>query len=185
MKIAIDAGHGMGNARRGVYDPGAAAKAGAQAFAEADIVLGYALALGNLCEQSQIECFMTRGSSTEPAPVGGRAARAGAAGCTHFVSIHLNSSAQPRANGLEVLYRDEKKDRPLAAVLQQALLEVTGFRDRGIDRRTDLAVLKFSQGSAVLIELGFVSNKADREFLLANGNREKVCRTILKVFEGA
>jgi len=182
MKIAIDAGHGMGNARRGVFDPGATAKAGAQDFTEADIVLRYALALGKLCEQSRFEFFMTRGSSTEPAPVGGRAARAGAAGCTHFVSIHLNSSAKPRANDLEVLYRDEKKDRPLAAALQQALLKVTGFRDRGNDRRTDLAVLKFEQGPAALIELGFISNRGDREFLLAEGNRDRVCSAILQVF---
>ena len=174
----------MGNARRGVFDPGATVKAGTQTFTEADIVLRYALALGKLCEQSRIEFFMTRGSSTEPAPVRGRAARAAAAGCTHFVSIHLNSSAKPRANGLEVLYRDERKDRPLAAALQQALLKVTGFSDRGNDRRTDLAVLKFKQGPAVLIELGFISNKADREFLLSEGNRDRVCRAILQAVAG-
>jgi N-acetylmuramoyl-L-alanine amidase len=185
MKIAIDAGHGMGNARRGVFDPGATAKAGAHDSAEADIVLGYAHALAKLCEKTRIEFFLTRSSSTEPAPVGGRAARAGAAGCTRFVSIHLNSSGQPRANGLEVLYRDEKKDRPLAAALQQALLKVTGFRDRGNDRRTDLAVLKFKQGPAVLIELGFISNKADREFLLAEGHRDRVSRTILQAVASA
>jgi len=185
MKIAIDAGHGMGNARRGVYDPGATVKAGAQGFAEADITLGYALALEKLCTQSRIEFFMTRSSSTVHAPVGGRAARAGAAGCTHFVSIHLNSSAQPRANGLEVLYRDEKKDGPLAAALQQGLLKATGFRDRGKARRMDLAVLKFRQGPAALIELGFISNRGEREFLLADGNRERVCKAILQVVAGA
>ena len=183
MKIAIDPGHGMGNASPGKFDPGATTKADGQTFAEADIVLRYGLTLKKLCEDNGIDFFMTRSSSAEPAPVGRRATRAVTAGCTHFVSLHLNSFHQPQANGIEVQFRSDTKDKPLADALQKKLLKVTGLSDHGNDKRTDLAVLKFSAGPAVLIELGFISNKGDRDFLLDGKKRDAICKGILEVLK--
>jgi N-acetylmuramoyl-L-alanine amidase len=181
MKIAIDPGHGMSNARPNTPDPGATARVGNQTFEEDDIVLGYGQTLRRLFEENGIEVFMTRNSSTEPAPVGTRARRARDADCDVFVSLHLNANDDPQANGLEVLFRDPAKDGPLAERLQRELLGVTGFRDRGTRRRTDLAVLRFSRGPAVLIELGFISNARDRNFVLNAANRDAVCRSIFDV----
>jgi N-acetylmuramoyl-L-alanine amidase len=181
MKIAIDPGHGMGNSTAGVFDPGATKRVGTETFAEADIVLRYGHTLRQLFEDNGIAVFMTRTSSADSAAVGRRARRAAAAGCTHFVSLHLNSSTSAQANGIEVLFRDELKDRALAERIQQRLSAVTGFRDRGVERRTDLAVLRFSPGPAVLIELGFISNDGDRGFLLQGANRDAICQAILDV----
>jgi N-acetylmuramoyl-L-alanine amidase len=54
------------------------------------------------------------------------------------------------------------------------------MRDRKIKQRTDLAVLKFS-GVAVLVELGFIANDADRTKLLDAQIRDAVVRQIAAV----
>jgi N-acetylmuramoyl-L-alanine amidase len=180
MKICIDPGHGMSNSKAGVFDPGATKKAGRETFAEADFTLRYGLTLRKLLEAAGREVFLTRTSSADPAPVGGRATRAVNAGCTRFVSLHLNSSGSVQANGVEVLFRDAAKDKALADAIQKALVAATGFNDRGTKERTDLAVLKFKPGAAVLIELGFISNDGDRNFLLDGANRDRICAAIVK-----
>lgn len=181
MKVAIDPGHGLSNASRGVFDSGAVKRVGDTTFAEADIVLRYGHTLNRLFTNAGISTFMTRSSSADPAPVGGRATRARNADCTHFISIHLNSASSAQANGVEVLFRDNQKDKPLADRVQRRLLTVTGLRDRGNEQRTDLAVLRFSPGPAILIELGFISNDNDRNFLLQGANRDAICQAIFEV----
>jgi N-acetylmuramoyl-L-alanine amidase len=164
----------MNNAGTG-FDSGAEAAG----FREADIALDYGLQLQKAFQANQIPVFMTRADNKEPAPVGQRAGRAEKAGCTHYIALHLNDSPDPSAHGLEVLFRDATKDQPLAEKLQTALVTVTKFRDRGTQIRRDLAVLKFSNGPAVLIELGFISNTADRTDLLSHAVRDGVCDAIV------
>jgi N-acetylmuramoyl-L-alanine amidase len=185
MKVAIDPGHGMSNSSPDVFDPGAVKKKGNDTFAEADVVLRYGLTLKKLFEDGGIDVFMTRSSSADKAPVGGRANRAVNSGCTLFISLHLNSSNNPQANGVEVLFRSDDKDKPLADLLLNKLIAITGFKDRGNKKRTDLAVLKFSAGPGVLIELGFISNDADRSFLIDGTNRDAICKGIFDIVTGA
>jgi N-acetylmuramoyl-L-alanine amidase len=135
MKVAIDPGHGMSNVSSGVFDPGAVKRVGDVTFAEADIVLRYGHTLKKLFEQNGIEVFMTRTSSADPAPVSGRARRAATAGCTHFVSLHLNAHQTSQANGVEVQFRSIQKDKPLADSIQRRLLQITGLNDHHNDQR--------------------------------------------------
>ncbi len=86
------------------------------------------------------------------------------AGCDVLLSLHLNDFDDDAANGVEVLYRDAE-DRTLAQKLQTALVKTSKMKDRKIKQRTDLAVLKFT-GVAVLLELGFIANDADRAKLI-------------------
>jgi N-acetylmuramoyl-L-alanine amidase len=175
----------MANQKAKVFDPGAIKKIGGQTFAEADIVLRYGLTLRKLFEDNGVDVFMTRTSSADPAPVGGRARRAVAAGCTHFIALHLNSATTPQANGVEVAFRDDAKDKPLADQLLKNLLKATRLGNHGNDKRTDLAVLKFSRGPAVLIELGFITNDGDRNFLIEGANRDKICKAIFDTVRSA
>lgn len=181
LKTCVDAGHGLSNSTAGVYDPGATRKVGSETFSEADIALRYALTLRQLLDAAGTSVFMTRTSSADAAPVGQRAARAARAGCKRFVSLHLNSYSDAKANGVTVLYRHDTKDKPLAEALQKALVAATGLRDRKTSKRTDLAVLKFTPGPAVLIELGFISSDTDRNFLIDGTNRDAVCAAIAGV----
>jgi len=181
MKVAIDPGHGLSNRTPGVFDSGATHREGDSTFQEADITLQYGLELRQTLVGRGIGNFMTRSSRDEAAPVALRASRARDAGCDVFVSFHLNDAEDDNAQGLELLFRSDTKDKPLASTLQQALVTLTGLRDRKIKKRTDLAVLKFKPGPAVLIELGFIANDNDRNTLLNADVRSSICSKIVDV----
>lgn len=73
------------------------------------------------------------------------------------------------------------KTGPESEKIQTKLLNVTGFNNLGNDQRLDLAVLKFKPGPAVLIELGFISNDNDRNFLIQGTNRDAICKGLFDV----
>lgn len=169
----------MSNRQLGIFDSGAVHVENGFLFREADIALRYGLALKDTFRAQGIDVFMTRDDETDHAPVGKRATMAKSAGCEALISIHLNDIDDDRANGVEVLFRDDA-DKALAQKLQTALIAVTKLRDRTIKQRTDLAVLKF-QGVAVLVELGFIANDRDRARLLDAQVREAVVQSIAAV----
>lgn len=179
MKICIDPGHGMSNRQMGIYDPGATHVENGFLFKEADIALRYGLALKDVFRSQRTDVFMTRDDATDHAPVGSRASMAKNAGCNILISLHLNDFDDDSANGIEVLYRDEA-DQALAQKMQDTLVKITKMKDRGIKQRLDLAVLKFS-GTAILIELGFIANDADRAKLLNAQVRDAVTHSIASV----
>jgi N-acetylmuramoyl-L-alanine amidase len=178
MKIAIDAGHGMSSATPNVHDPGAVAREGGATFFESVIALEYANSLTWLLDQNGAETFMTRTSEDDPAPYQTRAARAEEAGCTHFVSIHLNEG-QPNAEGVEVYYRRDD-DASLAVDISKRISVVSKMGDRGAKKRPEFAVLHFN-GPAVLIELGFITSKYDRDILFSGRPmRVAICGAIME-----
>ena len=181
MKVCVDPGHGMSNRSRNVFDPGCTHSENGFLFREADIVLKYGLTLKDVLRSRGIDVFMTRDDDGDHAPVGQRAGNAKAAGCEIFVSIHVNDVDDDRANGLEVLYGDNKH-KDLAGAMQKALLTATELKKRDNKLRTDLAVLRF-RGPAVLIELGFIANDKDRETMLNPQVREKVCVAVADVLQ--
>ena len=67
--------------------------------------------------------------------------------------------------------------------MQDAVVAANGLRGRPIQKRTDLAVLKF-KGPALLLELGFIANDGDREVILNPQKREEVCEAIADVILG-
>lgn len=163
--ICIDPGHGMSNRTPGVFDPGCERGT----LHEADIVLVWAHHLRESLAKRGAKVFLTRGGNTEYCPIETRVSRAVAAGCDTFVSIHVNDADAPEANGTETLYRG---DDALAIHCQEALLAGLGLRDRGVKRRTDLAVLHFPK--SCLLELGFIGNAKD---VAAITDRAKIAAT--------
>lgn len=181
-KICVDPGHGMSNRRRNVFDPGATHVEDGFMFKEAHIALKYGLTLRDVLRARQAGVFMTRDDNDDHAPVGQRARNAQNAGCNAFVSLHLNDFEDDGANGFEVLFRDDE-DEDLAQEMQDAVVAANGLRGRPIQKRTDLAVLKF-KGPALLLELGFIANDGDREVILNPQKREEVCEAIADVILG-
>jgi N-acetylmuramoyl-L-alanine amidase len=182
IKVCVDPGHGMSNRKPGVYDGGCEHTEG-QRFEEAEIVLGWGLVLEAKLKAKGVEVFMTRRDAQKPTPVSSRASAARAAGCTHFVSLHINDSEGDGPNGTETLWsRDNQK--PFAAALHEALLTGLKLRDRGLQERDDLSVLRFP-GPAALLELGFIENDTDREVFLNTLNRESTCSLLADAIVGA
>lgn len=176
MKVCVDAGHGMSNRTPGIYDPGAVHREEGILFREADITLAYARELDSELRLQGAQTFMSRSKFSDAAPIGLRVPAAVRAGCSTFVSLHLNDFDDDRANGLEVLFNGARSHR-LALDLQTSLCSLTGMKNRGAKPRDDLAVLRFP-GIAVLIELGFIANDSDRRKLLNLDTRQAIVQTI-------
>jgi N-acetylmuramoyl-L-alanine amidase len=176
MKLAIDPGHGMSNRQMGVYDPGGEHVEAGFSFHEAEIALRYAIVLREALRARGGDVFLTREDARDHAPVAERAGNARLAGADAFLSLHVNTVEDDRANGLEILYRSDAS-RPLAQALQRALVAASGLRNRGIKLRSDLAVLRFP-GPAVVIELGFLGNDGDRGRIINPARRQAICDAI-------
>lgn len=169
FKLAIDPGHGWQNRRPGVYDPGACSSG----ICEADIVLQWGLSGKWILSQLGIAVWLTREDDRSSDPVSTRDDRAEQAGCTKFLSLHCNS-ASPSATGTETFYRDSA-DKAWAAKVQAAAMNALDLRDRGLKTESEsqhsrLAVFDFN-GPACLLELGFISNAADRKKMLERDRR--------------
>lgn len=88
-------------------------------------------------------------------------------GADIFISIHCNAFTSPRAKGVETFYfRTSKKGQALAGKFQKSLVEnKLSTADRGI-KPGNFYVLRRTRASAVLLELGFLTNDIDREMLV-------------------
>lgn len=160
----------MSNRKSGVYDPGACSGG----VSEADVALQWALTLKWVLSRHGYQVWLTRDDDRDPDPVGARDDRAEAAVCALFLSVHLNSADAPAARGVETFYRDSR-DKELAAIVQQACLDATGSKDRGLktegqSQHPRLAVFDFD-GPCCLLEAGFVSNAADRKAVTSRETR--------------
>jgi N-acetylmuramoyl-L-alanine amidase len=183
MKLAIDAGHGMGNRKAGVYDPGAVAAG----ETEAGIVMDWAETLKFYCLQAGINVFMIRTGATDANPVGGRDEQAERANCSHYLSLHCNAAGAVAATGTETLYRD-RTDMLWAAKVQKAALGALRLADRGLKpessgQHSRLAVFDFD-GPCALCELGFITNPMDRQVLLARSNRIEFAIAVVEALKG-
>lgn len=164
MKLCIDPGHGFNNRGNNKYDPGACAGG----VAEADIALQWGLTLKWVCAQNGIDVWMTRDDDKDSDYVGTRDNRANAEGCTHFISLHCNA-ATAQASGAEVFYRDNA-DYIFGKKVLAAALSAMGSKDRGMktesqSQHSRLAVMDF-KGAACLLEIGFITNTAERTKML-------------------
>lgn len=88
-----------------------------------------------------------------------------------FLSIHCNGDANSKAHGFEVFYRD-KGDLPLAKSIAH-YMKRTDLHFRGVFNDVDrlakhLAMLNNLPVPSALVELGFLTNSDDREYILAN-----------------
>lgn len=180
-RLCIDPGHGFANTAPGVYDPGAVGGG----LAEADIALQWALAVKFVFLQHGEVVFLTRHDDHEPDPVGRRDNLAAEAGCSHFVSIHCNAGSV-LATGTECYYRHGKHPEWAKSVLACAV-KAMGRRDRGLHTEGEsqhprLAVMNFP-GPVCLVELGFITNKADRLRLTDRQVRLAFAEALWKVWQ--
>ena len=178
MTIIIDPGHGLGNRRAGVYDPGACS----EEHCEATIAMAWANELRGVLLAAGHRVVRTRIDHKDPAPVGKRAGIARHYGGEIMLSIHCNA-ANGSANGTETFYRGEC-NREQADALNMAVVNALGTRNRGVKLESDsqhsrLAVMAFQP--CFLIELGFIDHPGDRAKMLDPVLRKAACNAIARV----
>jgi len=97
-----------------------------------------------------------------------------------FVSIHADAAESRSARGFTVYVARKASSGSLrAARAIRAALRRTGVTDRGI-KRADYRVLKNATGPAVLVELGFLSNRSDAAALASSSHRAKMSAAVAR-----
>ena len=172
-KVIIDSGHGG-------QEPGAVYE-GRQ---EKEDALLLAFDVGNALERRGISVSYTRVSDVYDSPYE-KAAMANASDADIFLSIHRNAMPVPgTASGVEnLVYEDSGTAGALGRNIGEALAEA-GWTDLGVKERPGLVVLRNTKIPAVLVEVGFINNEKDNEFLDANmaATADAIADGVLKTF---
>lgn len=116
--------------------------------------------------------LMTR-AKDEFISLGSRSSFANVAGTDAFISIHYNSTpALPKVTGIGTYYY-HSQNKELASYFQKELIKETNAQDREI-AFGDFSVIRQTFKPAVLIELGFLSNKEKEELLQTSAYQKKL-----------
>jgi N-acetylmuramoyl-L-alanine amidase len=172
--LVIDAGHGG-------RDAGAISKG--NRYYEKNINLAILLQLKKLLDQENIKVYYTR-TADDKVFLRPRAALANAVDADYFISIHCNANDVTSPNGSEVLYYDNEfkgvKSRDLAAIISEELGKTIPLKQKGIVKRNfeDIFIMDKSVVPTVLIEVGYLTNNKDMDFLNKEENQKAVAQGI-------
>ncbi len=166
--VVIDAGHGGS-------DPGAIGSK----ITESTLTLRAAKALEKRLSGIGFKTYMIRDADVTIAR-SYRKRIANELGADLVISIHFNASNNPKARGVEVLYADEPTGlkKKFAGILQKRLIETLGMVDRGIVHRPNLYMCYAPKMPSVLVELGFVTNEQEQEFIMTKNFMNKATEAL-------
>jgi len=176
--VYLDPGHGG-------EDPGAifTDEAGT-IWKESDINLGVSLKVRDILKANGVTVLMSR-DTDKTVELVDRPLDANKKQATLFVSVHTNSFFADTAYGIETWGTLEYSatyagitDKNLANNIQKEVIKQTGGYSRGVKDSTGLAVLRHSIMPSVLIEVGFISNAAEREKMFTETYRDKLAQGI-------
>lgn len=167
IKLYIDQGHNPENPNAGAEGNG---------LREQDITYRVGEELAALLRQnSAFEVRLSRPTPTtalgnsNSTSLRARVDDANAWGADYFISLHTNASENARANGTEAFsYARGSNAFRLGEDILRGISEATGLRDRGMQVRPSLYVLRKTAMPAILVELGFISNPEEAALMNSN-----------------
>ena len=176
-RIIIDVGHGG-------KDAGAIGINGIQ---EKDVVLDISNAILKFNNELEkpLDIYLTRYKDTFIS-LSDRTKLAKTLKADLFVSLHCNHSDNPDARGVEVYTSSKQGEYFKESVfvgyqIERTLCKVIGYESRGI-KFANFQVLRETVGNciSVLLELGFLSNKEESDYLLNTTNIKFMALAILQ-----
>jgi len=166
-RVVIDAGHGG-------KDPGAPA---ANGYDEKTINLQVAQKLRSILNARGVYVVMTREGDTF-VELEERADVANRMGADLFVSLHADTASDRSVRGYTIYVADAA---PWSTVKMAEAIEnamgAAGLSSRGV-RRANYKVLVRTQGPAVLIEMGFISNSREAALLTDAAFQDRLAQAI-------
>ena len=99
-----------------------------------------------------------------------------------FISIHINSAPQTAsASGTETYYTvaSDTRNKTFATMVQKALVNEFGTKNRGVKTNTFI-VTKYTNAPAILIEIGFITNEADRAMMTSSDFTSRYAQTVYR-----
>jgi N-acetylmuramoyl-L-alanine amidase len=172
--LVIDAGHGG-------KDAGALSKG--ETYYEKNINLAILLDLKKLLDKENIKVYYTR-TADDKVFLRPRAELANEVDCDYFISIHCNANSVSYPNGTEVLYYNNKFKGVRASILAKLFSDELGktisLKDRGIIEKhpNDIFIMDKAKVPMILIEVGYLTNNNDMDYLSRQQNREEVAQGI-------
>lgn len=177
--ICIDPGHGG-------TDVGAVGRVGNKDVYEKDITLSIALPLRDLLTKAGAKVVMTRstdkdvyGPWADSVPeLQARCDIANEAHANAFISIHIDSFANPSVDGTTAYYNAKSsQDLLLAQMLHQATLNSLYIPDRGV-KSNDFYVNVHTAMPSVLMEMGFITNNHRAKMLTSNWAPKSIAKSL-------
>jgi len=165
--VVIDAGHGG-------KDPGATSILG---FYEKNINLAVALEVARLLEQRGLTVAMTR-TDDYFVELEDRAAIANSLDADLFVSIHADSFPKNTRRGFTVYVANvaSSSSRRAASAIARSMSS-TGLNSFGV-QMANYHVLTDTRGPAVLVELGYLSNRSEAALLRSNSFQNHLAQAV-------
>ncbi len=176
--LCLDAGHGG-------YDGGA--RGTASGMAEKELNLDVALRLAALLQEKGAQVILTRETDTALADEGASRKRRDlqyrvdcAREAQVFLSIHMNEYRSENQSGPQVFYRrGAEESRLLAGALQEAMNDSLAPARPRAANTGEYYLLENLRIPAVLVECGFLSNRAEEKKLLTADYRQQVAQSLL------
>lgn len=158
MKLVIDAGHGLHTS----------GKRSPNGMKEYEFNREVALRLKKeLCAFQEVDIRFSHSDEMD-VPLTERTALANRWNADLFLSIHANAYGETwnGANGIETyIYPSRPKEaQQFATLLQELVIKRTGRKNRGV-KTANFYVLRKTKMTAVLIELGFMTNLEEAQLL--------------------
>lgn len=150
-------------------------------YLEKDFSLSIALYLKKQLDKQNIKVYYTR-LKDDKVNLNPRKDLANEVNADLFLSIHCNGDTGSQANGFEVLYNENiAYSKEFAQICLDELDAVSPLQNRGLkERSSDVHIIRYSEVPVALMELGFMSNHTDLNYLLGNENRMQMAEAMSK-----
>jgi len=164
--VVIDAGHGgtdFGASRNGI--------------SEKEIVFNIAKKIKALNQNPNLEIILTRDDDSYPT-LTDRTAKINKLKPDFAISLHINNSPRETTDskGMEVFPQDNEFSQKLAAKFSEE------FQNSKI-RTGNLHILRESKTPTILLELGFLNNPDERNYLASEKGQTETAEKILKFID--
>lgn len=164
--VVLDAGHGG-------YDPGSVVGG----IKEKDINLQIADKLKELLEARGIAVILTRQGDV-PLALEERTACANNHNAQLFVSVHCNFyDDDTSVRGFEAFYYQDEQAKSLATAITSDLAATGQVKTRNV-KKDSFVVLKNTTMPAILLEMGFLTNEAERQKLCTDEYQQMLAEVI-------
>lgn len=172
--VVIDAGHGG-------KDSGALSNN--KVYDEKNINLGILLQLKELLDKENIKVYYTR-TGDNKVFLRPRVKLANEVNCDFFISIHNNANDASWPNGSEILYYNKDyhniRNRNLANLFLGELKKKIPLCSRGLVqmKKKDVFILEKAKVPAILIEVGYMTNYNDMNYISKKDNQKAIAKGI-------
>ena len=166
--VVVDAGHGG-------HDSGASTRGRGSRVLEKDLTLDMARRVEFKLRAAGFRTVMTR-RADRFVSLDDRVEISNAQSKSVFISIHFNDARRRAVHGVEV-YHNRVGTWQLAERIEHSLASMPGGVDRGV-KTAHYRVLRKSEGPALLVECGFLSNSSEAAHCTNATWREQVATRI-------